>query len=97
MEDVREEGGNLEKHQALLSPQPEGENICHSHILQLFFKLKLLLQSVLGYLEICRRAAGSGECGFLRALSSSCNILGTAFLSCFMGPFSFIAHCFINI
>lgn len=40
---VREEGGNLEKHQALFSLQPEGEIICNSRILQLFFKLKLLL------------------------------------------------------
>lgn len=90
MEDVREEGGNLEKHQALLSPQPEGENICHSHILQLFFKLKLLLQGVLDYLEFWRRAAGSGECttkrGFLRALPSFCNILGHCFPELFHGP-----------
>ena len=99
-EAVREEGGNLEKHQALFSPQPEGEIICHSHILQLFFKFKLLLQSALDHLEFQRRAAGSGECttkcSFLRALSSSWDILGHCFPELFHGLISIIAHCFIT-
>lgn len=89
MEAVREEGENLEKHQALFSLQPEDEIICHSHLLKLFFKLKLLLQSALEYLEFRRRAVGSGECttkcGFLRALSSSWDILGHWFPEMFHG------------
>lgn len=86
--EVREEGGNLEK-QALFSLQPEGEISCNARILQLFFKLKLLLQSALDYLEFQTRAVGLGECttkcGFLRALSSSWDILGHCFAELFHG------------
>lgn len=79
-ESVGEGGGNLEK--------TEGEIIHHSHILQLFFELNLLLQSALGYLEF-QRTVGSGECttkcGFLGALSSSWDILGHYFPEVFHG------------